>query len=75
MFSSNSKEYPNGPSTLKTSSLEQLHQCSQYVTLQIENWMNKSQNMLVWLSTMVLALQFALFADACKRHSKAQHLP
>jgi hypothetical protein len=57
---------------------------AQYLTLQIENWMKKSQNMLVWLSKMVLALKksqnmlvwlskmvLALFAAACTRHSKS----
>jgi hypothetical protein len=45
------------------------------VTLQIKNWMKKSQNMPVWLSKMVLPSILAHFAEACKRHSKVEHLP
>jgi hypothetical protein len=45
-----------------------------YVTLQIKNWMKRSQNMPTWLRRMVLANIFAQFAEAGIRHSKAKHL-
>jgi hypothetical protein len=37
------------------------------MTLQIKNWMKKSQHMLTWLSKIVLAQ----LAEAAKKHSKA----
>jgi hypothetical protein len=48
------------------SNLEQLYQCSVRDPAHF-NWMNKSQNMLVWLSKMVLHR----FAEAGKTHTKA----
>jgi hypothetical protein len=46
-----------------------------YVTLHIENWMEKSQNISAWLSNMVLAHNyFDSFAEASKKYSKAVHL-
>jgi hypothetical protein len=36
--------------------------------------MKKTQNMLVCLSTMVLAQHFCTFAEAGKRHSKTVHM-
>jgi hypothetical protein len=50
--------------------LEQLHWCS-VCALAKENWIKKSQNMLVCLCKIVLAQQFAQDAEAGKRHSKA----
>jgi hypothetical protein len=50
--------------------LEQLHWCS-VCGLAKENWIKKSQDMLVCLCKMVLAQHFAQDAEAGKRRSKA----